>query len=305
VFDVAVEDVDAVMSALSQNPYSSDGEYASRPASPGTSPLTSPAKLTMDALALLHCDSDEYSAIAKDLIALRGPEIMPMDSDEPLGLLVRIGSDSPRSEHSAQTVTSDGGSVLRSSLKGDHSGATTEKLRDVLKHVQFGDLSIRFFNYTIGESVPSDGGAPIGLGWKWEESEVLTLTVDALETFRGGDYDPLQSEPEEEWDDNWRIPREYFAEDGIIPKEQRAELLRKNGHRRPSVDLSCMTTNQLAISRRRNSRAKAAKLLISGADPDEVHAWQMEIDEAYKVRYYAIKWLQRTFPSRTFALMMS
>jgi len=38
------------------------------------------------------------------------------------------------------------------------------------------------------------------------------MSVDELEALRGGDP-PEEGGDEEEWDDNWRVPREYFADE--------------------------------------------------------------------------------------------
>ena len=60
--------------------------------------------------------------------------------------------------------------------------------------ITFADATIRFFNYTIGGSCPGSGGPAIGLGTL--DGADLTLTVDDLETFRGGD--PPDDEDEDE-----------------------------------------------------------------------------------------------------------
>jgi predicted DNA-binding protein (UPF0251 family) len=42
----------------------------------------------------------------------------------------------------------------------------------------------------------------------------VKMSVDELEALRGGDP-PEEGEDEEEWDDNWRIPRQYFADEVV------------------------------------------------------------------------------------------
>ena len=111
----------------------------------------------------------------------------------------------------------------------------------------------------------------------------------------------------QEWDDNWRLPREYFQDEGQIPKERRTELLMEAGHRRVSLDLSrcappvwpllraiapadsvlcpnrygCsfMSTNILA-SRKKHSRNIISKFIVEGFDAEEIHQLDRQVDAA-------------------------
>ena len=40
----------------------------------------------------------------------------------------------------------------------------------------------------------------------------VEYTVEGLEEFRGGNL-PEEEDEDEEWDENWRVPREFFADE--------------------------------------------------------------------------------------------
>jgi len=163
------------------------------------------------------------------------------------------------------------------------------------KRVSYGNANFRFFDYCIGGSVPGSGGPALGLGWEWRRFGEAVMSIEDLEEFRGGNL-PEEGEEDEEWDDNWRLPREYFQDEGVIPKERREELLRTAGHRRLSIDLSCSQTNLLQASRRKNSRTKIATFIIEGFDVDEMYQLDREIDAANVISIWAIGWLKADQP---------
>ena len=121
------------------------------------------------------------------------------------------------------------------------------------RSVGFSTATLRFFDYGVGGSVPNiTKGIPLGLDGDWKKHGELVLSVDALETLRGGD--PPDEDEDEEWDDNWRVPREYFADDGLLDKEKRAEILRGTGrYRRCSLDLLAAQTGWAIAARKAES----------------------------------------------------
>ncbi|KAH8043487.1 hypothetical protein JL722_15197 [Aureococcus anophagefferens] len=86
------------------------------------------------------------------------------------------------------------------------------------------------------------------------------------------DYSEEESDDDDdddaEWPPAWRYPRETFQDDGAIPPEERARLLAASGHRRVSISLNAAQLLAIAQSRKRNSRARAARRIIDGDDPD-------------------------------------
>ena len=185
----------------------------------------------------------------------------------------------------------------------------------------------RLFTYSLAATVPSDAGPAIGLG-QYVSDEAYDL--DAFEAFRGGttaaqvdasmaafvadetqrylrsldgdgddDDDDDESDESDEsesddgdgdWPENWRYPRETFQDDGAIPPEERARLLAASGHRRVSISLNAAQLLSIAQSRKRNSRARAARRIIDGDDPDEVMAWLEDMEKAASVEPYATHW---------------
>ena len=120
------------------------------------------------------------------------------------------------------------------------------------------------------------GGPALGLGSTCDGRD-LEMSVDSLEEFRGGNV-PEEVDEDEEWDDNWRVPREYFSEEGVISAEKRVELLRSAGHRRSSVDLNSHTGALLKARRLKHSRSKVGLFIIQGLDIDEVYALDQQVD---------------------------
>jgi hypothetical protein len=99
---------------------------------------------------------------------------------------------------------------------------------------------MRFFAYTTGSGVPSDGGPSLGLHGPFQAADSLTLDIEVFEDFRGGILpEDGEVDEDEEWNDNWRLPREYFVDrGGHLPTKERVALLRSCGVRRCSIDLS-------------------------------------------------------------------
>ncbi|KAH8075654.1 hypothetical protein JL721_1668 [Aureococcus anophagefferens] len=108
------------------------------------------------------------------------------------------------------------------------------------------------------------------------------------------DYSEEESDDDDdddaEWPPAWRYPRETFQDDGAIPPEERARLLAASGHRRVSISLNAAQLLSIAQSRKRNSRARAARRIIDGDDPDEVMAWLADMEKAASVEAYAAHW---------------
>jgi hypothetical protein len=92
---------------------------------------------------------------------------------------------------------------IRTSAMKKGKVSTTAK---VVKHVSYSSIEIRFFDYTIGQGVPSDGGPSLGLNWEFDSSLTLSSDLETFEEFRGGIV-PDDADDDEEWNDNWRIPR--------------------------------------------------------------------------------------------------
>lgn len=92
--------------------------------------------------------------------------------------------------------------IRTSSLKKSKPSSTAK----VVKHVSFSSIEIRFYTYTIGQGIPSDGGPSLGLNWNNDPALTLHTDVETFEDFRGGIV-PDDADDDEEWDDNWRIPR--------------------------------------------------------------------------------------------------
>jgi hypothetical protein len=76
----------------------------------------------------------------------------------------------------------------------------------VAKHVSYSSIEIRFYDYTFGQGIPSDGGPSLGLNWEFDPSLTLSSDLEIFEEFRGGIV-PDDADDDEEWNDNWRIPR--------------------------------------------------------------------------------------------------
>eukprot|EP00615_Pteridomonas_danica_P010818 CAMPEP_0114338172 /NCGR_PEP_ID=MMETSP0101-20121206/6861_1 /TAXON_ID=38822 ORGANISM="Pteridomonas danica, Strain PT" /NCGR_SAMPLE_ID=MMETSP0101 /ASSEMBLY_ACC=CAM_ASM_000211 /LENGTH=350 /DNA_ID=CAMNT_0001470669 /DNA_START=685 /DNA_END=1737 /DNA_ORIENTATION=+ len=150
-----------------------------------------------------------------------------------------------------------------------------------IKSVCFSFVTIKFFECTLGQSVPNSGGAAIGLDWNSVGEEVLS--VEDMEELRGGNLPEDEAELENEvWDDNWRMPREYFHEEGLIAKEKRMELLIASGHRRCSIDLNAHLGMLTKARRTKHSRSKVSKFIADGYDVEAMYELDQQI-EAVKV----------------------
>lgn len=154
---------------------------------------------------------------------------------------------------------------------------------------QFKEVTIRLYDTTIGQGVPNDSGPAIGLDWNWQQHGEIVLTVDQLEDLRGGNLPEDEAEMEdEEWDENWRVPREYYQIDCRLSSEQRKDLLVSAGvsHREISEHTQHMKLTQQ--SRRRHSRSLIGLQLMNGLlSPDDAHQKDMEVDAARKI----VQWL--------------
>ncbi|KAH8091899.1 hypothetical protein JL720_5472 [Aureococcus anophagefferens] len=124
------------------------------------------------------------------------------------------------------------------------------------------------------------------------EAERYLRSLDGDESDE--DYSEEESDDDDddgaEWPPAWRYPRETFQDDGAIPPEERARLLAASGHRRVSISLNAAQLLAIAQSRKRNSRARAARRIIDGDDPDEVMAWLADMEKAASVEAYAAHW---------------
>ena len=190
-------------------------------------------------------------------------------------------SDAERAE-AKEPLVSSMVSPARSALRGaEGAGAAPEGRR-----VGFGALEIRFYNYTLGESVPSDGGPSLGLAW--EVVGRMETTVDDFEELRGGNVDDDYDE-DEEWQESWRVPREFFGEDGHVDRAERVRRLSDAGHRRTSIDLNAFQFSSISTARMRRARDKAATLVIQGQDPDEVQDWERRMLAAEVITRWAKK----------------
>jgi hypothetical protein len=109
-----------------------------------------------------------------------------------------------------------------------------------IKNVRFSIVEMRFFTYSTGSGVPSDGGPSLGLHGDFNEADTLRFDLEIFEDFRGGILpEDEEVDEDEEWNDNWRLPREYFVDrGGHLPAKDRVKLLKEAGSRRCSIDLS-------------------------------------------------------------------
>ena len=96
----------------------------------------------------------------------------------------------------------------------------------------------------------------------------------------------------QEWNDDWRLPREYFQDEGSLPKERRIEILRGSGHRRASIDLASHEAMFLLASRRKHSRSKVSKFIVEGFDAEEIFQLDKEVDAAEIISTWASRWLR-------------
>jgi hypothetical protein len=135
------------------------------------------------------------------------------------------------------------------------------------KKLRFSTVSMRFFPYFTGSGVPSDGGPSLGLHGPYDEKESLTLDLEVFEEFRGGILpEDEEVDEDEEWNDNWRLPREYFVDrGGHLPLKDRAALLGAAGRRRCSIDLSAHLCKLVSLSH--------------GSQPPPTHACDCDCDD--------------------------
>uniref|UniRef100_A0A7S2STV1 Uncharacterized protein n=1 Tax=Rhizochromulina marina TaxID=1034831 RepID=A0A7S2STV1_9STRA len=178
----------------------------------------------------------------------------------------RGSEDRPRTTGSLDEASLDPREIeterLKPILRRNHRRRRGNK-KDSGHRVGFTDAKMRFYDYTLGEGIPGSGGPPLGLAWDWEKHGELSMPVDELESFRGGILpDEDEIDEDEEWNDDWRLPREYFQEEGKVPTERRQELLIEAGHRRPSVDLASTYAEQLLASRSRHARSQIARIPV-------------------------------------------
>ena len=89
---------------------------------------------------------------------------------------------------------------------------------------------------------------------------------------------------------------EYDQDEGLLTQAERAAKLRAAGrNRRVSLDLGRARSQWLGASRRRNSRARAARLLARGElDLDAALAADREDDAVLKLRPIIVAWLRLT-----------
>ena len=90
------------------------------------------------------------------------------------------------------------------------------------KRLRFDAVQVRFYGYTIGQSCPADGGAPLGLSWACNVDEDVVVPLEKFETFRGGLEDDISFASDspsfsstsatttQEFSENWRIPQQFF-----------------------------------------------------------------------------------------------
>mmetsp|Transcript_4679 Transcript_4679/g.18689 ORF Transcript_4679/g.18689 Transcript_4679/m.18689 type:complete len:279 (-) Transcript_4679:242-1078(-) len=161
--------------------------------------------------------------------------------------------------------------------------------------VTFAGVEVLFFPYTIGDSVPSDGGPSLGLGWQCVDR--MQTNLEDFEELRGGNVDDDFDE-EEEWQDSWRVPREFFGEDGQVRRQEREERLLRAGHRRVSIDLNAFFFSRLSAQRLRHARDKAATKVVNGEDPDEVEAWEKRLVAEEKINAWLSDRLKQRRKSR-------
>ena len=179
------------------------------------------------------------------------------------------------------------GSILKSNKR--------RGLQDPHKSVGFEEARFRFYSMTVGESCPTSGGPPVGLGWDWNPQDDVRISVEDLEEFRGGNIPEDQDElEEEEWDDNWRTPREYFHEDGLLTKGKRAKLLRDAGVATVDVDLSGFLADSLQKSRKKSARDTYSRHIMNGADVDDIY----ELYRSYGASETLVAWARRRLAAR-------
>jgi hypothetical protein len=92
------------------------------------------------------------------------------------------------------------------SLSSASAPAADVPVPKVVKQVSYSSVEVRFFQYTFGQGIPSDGGPSLGLDWDFDPAESLLSDIESFEEFRGGII-PDDADDDEDWDDNWRIPR--------------------------------------------------------------------------------------------------
>jgi len=182
-----------------------------------------------------------------------------------------------RAESTALAATSSASPVVKSILRKKDRRYSTKVVTSPKKKVEYTTATLRFYDYDIGGSVPGiTKGPPLGLGATWKPNGELDFTVDELEELRGGNPPELDECESEEWNDNWRVPREYFADEGTIPAEKRIELLKEAGHRRPSIDLLTHETKHILASRKAESATTVCALILAGFDIDEIFGLDKE-----------------------------
>lgn len=179
------------------------------------------------------------------------------------------------------------GSILKSK--------STVGVKNNIKSVGFEEATLRFYSITVGESCPTSGGPPVGLGWDWDPQDEVRISVEDLEEFRGGNIPEDQDKLEdEEWDDNWRTPREYFHEDGLLTKGERADLLRHAGVATVDVDLSGFLADSLQKSRRKSARDTYSRHIMNGADVEHIY----ELYRSYGASATLVAWARRRLAAR-------
>ncbi|KAH8044235.1 hypothetical protein JL722_14791 [Aureococcus anophagefferens] len=170
-----------------------------------------------------------------------------------------------------------------------------EALALKIKEINACQDHLRLFTCALAATVPSDGGAAIGLG-RYVEDDAYDL--DDFEALRGGttalqsdeDYSEEESDDDDdddaEWPPAWRYPRETFQDDGAIPP---GGALAASGHRRVSISLNAAQLLAIAQSRKRNSRARA-RGASSTATTRTGAAWLADMEKAASVEAYAAHW---------------
>jgi hypothetical protein len=144
------------------------------------------------------------------------------------------------------------------------------------RRVRFGELHIRTHSCTFGEACPSSNGPSVGLGW-----EVV------------GEESKSWMEWETERVDQGRMCAYEFAEEGRIPIQSRVDWLKKQGHRKVSIDVDTAQMRILRMHRRSSARSKCAVKVMEGEDPDEVEAWEHETLLAVVYRQQLHAWLKK------------
>jgi hypothetical protein len=182
-------------------------------------------------------------------------------------------------------------SLARTTSKGDEQDEQQER-----KRVDFSVAQFRFFDYEVGQGVPSRGDGPsLGFAWDWQKHDdddddddddnddddddkpsdkgPLEISVDALEELRGGFSDAggaerlealaaaaakkaTAGEPGLEDDARWRVPRQQFQEYGGLSAQRRVALLFGNGRHR-RPSIDLDGAKNKALVARRRSQAKS------------------------------------------------